>query len=48
MALSGTIDPDNRTAWEFGPGRRLHEVPPGGALTASPISIPADDIFAAV
>ena len=42
------IDPVNRLAWEFSPNRPLHEVPPGGSLTAPEIAIPLADIFAAL
>lgn len=39
------IDPDQRTAWECGRGRPMHEIPAGGSLTAGPISIPLADIL---
>ena len=40
------IDPDQRSAWQFTRDHGLHEIPKGGTLTAGPIALPLDDVFA--
>ena len=42
------IDPDERRAWEFPQGHRLHEIREDGTMTAGPIALALADVFRAL
>ena len=46
VPMAWIIDPVLATAWEFPSGGRIHEVPSGGSLTASQITISLRELFA--
>lgn len=42
------IDPDERRAWEFPQGHRLHEIREDGMMSAGPITLALADVFRAL
>ena len=42
------IDPDERRAWEFPQGHRLHEIRDDGIISAGPIALALADVFRAL